>query len=226
MEFPQPELSFADSDEERTDSRHRTVHKPKVGGAVSEPKNKAYRQTLVKKQPRAPERLEGDCAPLPFLNRLFGHHQRQLDFNGQIILAVVPNYRLNLIKEWQKNLEAKSDTVRLKPDLKAKDRGLFRDLFPVEAAKRPAPAEVFLSRGVAPELLQVLLRCLLRIFKRLNDRASCWTSSSARSSQPVNTGATSAKPQLPPCGCDSSLKSWVCTSEPGMTFTKRLSSKR
>lgn len=70
------------------------------------------------------------------------------------ILSTTDNYRLSIAKEWQSNLKLECDYKPLVGDAKRARPVIFEEMFPVEAATI-APTELFISCGVAPDLLQV-----------------------------------------------------------------------
>lgn len=89
------------------------------------------------------------------LQRCFGEPGGMRDVvKMNSILSMTDNYRLSIAKEWQRNLALERDFKPLVGDAKRARPVIFEEMFPAEAAT-VAPVELFISCGVAPDLLQV-----------------------------------------------------------------------
>lgn len=160
-------LVYADSDESPPEEERK---KPSVGAAekplviVKRPGVPYSRKKKHFGQRKIIEVGLAMHASPNLLRRCFERTDGMADIvtRSDLIFRTSDTYRLNIAKEWLVNLKEETDIRPLVGDAVEGRRTemYFKDLFPPEATKVP-PTELFISCGVAPDLLKVSLPILV-----------------------------------------------------------------
>lgn len=126
-------------------------------------KKKPYSHPRPVYQPRERKVVEVVLAPRAsenLLRRCFGKPDGMRDIvtREKLIIEFSDRYRLNIAKWWLKNMELEHDVKALEADAARGRRfaDFFQELFEPKAVGYP-PKELFVSCGVAPDLLHKVL---------------------------------------------------------------------